>query len=217
MKKGSSWKPVTLSYREHRRSKDTAELSLPHDLPYVFLEKQRNDPWTAASARWPSSGVFSKWGWCLSKLPLLLFWKTQTIWVEYLVLLHLSESEEKYNVCSWLVHAHFVKILSYFCFAWKTKGNLLFQCFRGKGFRFYTEKGPLNKTKYSKSLLWVSTKTTEPESLQYFHMTLLMLMMVPHRSVRGFPGGTGGKELACQCKRRGFNPRVRKIPWRRTW
>ena len=34
----------------------------------------------------------------------------------------------------------------------------------------------------------------------------------------GFPGGTSGKEPACQCrrlKRHGFNPRIRKIPWRR--
>ena len=33
----------------------------------------------------------------------------------------------------------------------------------------------------------------------------------------GFPGGASGKEPACQCrrhKRRGFNPWVRKIPWR---
>ena len=36
----------------------------------------------------------------------------------------------------------------------------------------------------------------------------------------GFPGGTSGKEPACQCrrlKRHGFNPRIRKIPWRRPW
>ena len=34
------------------------------------------------------------------------------------------------------------------------------------------------------------------------------------------PGGTSGKESACQRrrhKRRGFDPWVRKIPWRRTW
>ena len=33
----------------------------------------------------------------------------------------------------------------------------------------------------------------------------------------GFPGGTGGKEPSCQCrrhKRHEFDPRVRKIPWR---
>ena len=36
----------------------------------------------------------------------------------------------------------------------------------------------------------------------------------------GFPGGTVGEESACQCrrhKRRGFDPWVRKIPWRRKW
>ena len=35
-----------------------------------------------------------------------------------------------------------------------------------------------------------------------------------------FPAGTSGKEPACQCsrcKRWGFDPCVRKIPWRRTW
>ena len=36
----------------------------------------------------------------------------------------------------------------------------------------------------------------------------------------GFPGGASGKESACLCrrgKRCGFDPRVGKIPWRRTW
>ena len=36
----------------------------------------------------------------------------------------------------------------------------------------------------------------------------------------GFPGGASGKEYTCQYRRRkrlGFNPWVRKIPWRRAW
>ena len=36
----------------------------------------------------------------------------------------------------------------------------------------------------------------------------------------GFPGGACDKESACQCrrcKRRGFDPWVGKIPWRREW
>ena len=36
----------------------------------------------------------------------------------------------------------------------------------------------------------------------------------------GLPGGTSGKEPACQFrshKRRGFDPWVVQIPWRRTW
>ena len=32
-----------------------------------------------------------------------------------------------------------------------------------------------------------------------------------------FPGGSEYKESACQCKRRGFDPWVQKIPWRRVW
>ena len=36
----------------------------------------------------------------------------------------------------------------------------------------------------------------------------------------GFPGDTRGKEPTCQCRRHkrcGFDPWVRKIPWRRAW
>ena len=41
-----------------------------------------------------------------------------------------------------------------------------------------------------------------------------------HTRIQGFPGGTSGKELACQCrrhKRHGFHPWVGKILWRRKW
>ena len=34
---------------------------------------------------------------------------------------------------------------------------------------------------------------------------------------RGFPDGTSGKESAWQCRRRGFDSWVRKIPWSRKW
>ena len=36
----------------------------------------------------------------------------------------------------------------------------------------------------------------------------------------GFPGGSSGKESACQCRRRkksGFDPWVKKIPWMMAW
>ena len=36
-------------------------------------------------------------------------------------------------------------------------------------------------------------------------------------SPRGFPSGASGKEPACQCRRRGFDPWVGRILWRRTW
>ena len=41
-----------------------------------------------------------------------------------------------------------------------------------------------------------------------------------HPGPWGFPGGASSKEPACPCrrhKRRGFDPWVRKIPWRRAW
>ena len=41
-----------------------------------------------------------------------------------------------------------------------------------------------------------------------------------HTHTRGFPGGTSGEKPTCQCsryKRRGFNPWVQKIPWRKVW
>ena len=33
----------------------------------------------------------------------------------------------------------------------------------------------------------------------------------------GFPGGTGSRQPACQCRRHGFDPWVGKIPWKRKW
>ena len=33
----------------------------------------------------------------------------------------------------------------------------------------------------------------------------------------GLPRRFSGKDSACQCRRHGFNPWVRKIPWRRKW
>ena len=33
----------------------------------------------------------------------------------------------------------------------------------------------------------------------------------------GFPGGSVGKESACQCRRLEFSPWVGKMPWRRKW
>ena len=48
-----------------------------------------------------------------------------------------------------------------------------------------------------------------------------LLFNTRSRFVLGFPGGfPGGKESTCQCRRHrrcGFDPWVRKIPWRRAW
>ena len=38
-----------------------------------------------------------------------------------------------------------------------------------------------------------------------------------YRMKEGLPRGFSGKELACQSRRRAFDPGVRKIPGRRKW
>ena len=58
--------------------------------------------------------------------------------------------------------------------------------------------------------------------LRRIRQKTLILIMYRNRTkqVRGFPGGTGGKEPTCLCRRHekpGFNLWVRKIPWRRKW
>ena len=45
-------------------------------------------------------------------------------------------------------------------------------------------------------------------------------LVVPVTCHGDFPGGASGKEPSCQCRRHkrcGFDPWVRKIPWRREW
>ena len=56
--------------------------------------------------------------------------------------------------------------------------------------------------------------------LRILHSVPLFYLYLLPRMLLGFLGGTSGKEHRCQCrrhKRRGFNPWVRKIPWRRKW
>ena len=50
----------------------------------------------------------------------------------------------------------------------------------------------------------------------YFQVGLIakcyLIILIHHHLLRGFPGGTSGKEFACQCRRCGFDPWIRKIP-----
>ena len=55
--------------------------------------------------------------------------------------------------------------------------------------------------------------------LDYFRQ-IFGMNCVSRTQKGGFLGGSSGKEPACQCRRsqrRGFNPWVRKMPWRRAW
>ena len=49
---------------------------------------------------------------------------------------------------------------------------------------------------------------------------LIFFSSMSAKTMPSFPGGTSGKESTCQsrrCRRCGFDPWVRKIPWRRKW
>ena len=68
---------------------------------------------------------------------------------------------------------------------------------------------PPGKPIWKKKKMWGDT---DSKGLSFFSLWL--------RRPLGFPGGTSGKESACQCRRHGrrrFNPWARKTPWRRKW
>ena len=44
-----------------------------------------------------------------------------------------------------------------------------------------------------------------------------IFLYVQHTYIWGFPGRSDGKSVCLQCGRPGFDPWVRKIPWRRKW
>ena len=55
---------------------------------------------------------------------------------------------------------------------------------------------------------------------QAFRLLCLLSLLHSMAHYGGFPGYASGKEPACQCrrrKRRGFDPWVGKMPWRRKW
>ena len=45
----------------------------------------------------------------------------------------------------------------------------------------------------------------------------ILLANINLPDANGIPAGSDGKESACQCRRCGFDPWVRKTPWRRAW
>ena len=72
-----------------------------------------------------------------------------------------------------------------------------------------------------------ATYLLEPHLLQFHLFPVLLLFPQSKQTMRysltgelGFPGGSDGKEPACQCrraKRCKFNPQVREIPWGWAW
>ena len=66
--------------------------------------------------------------------------------------------------------------------------------------------------------VWCQPRSLFPEGCRVSISLLSFLFLTPSFVLKS--GGTSGKESICQCRRRkrcGFDPWVRKIPWRRVW
>ena len=57
----------------------------------------------------------------------------------------------------------------------------------------------------------------DSSSLLRRHVALQPVKTTPVLLAIGFPWWLSDKELACQCRRHGFDPWVGKIPWRKVW
>ena len=66
------------------------------------------------------------------------------------------------------------------------------------------------------TLITLSMSDIQPRRILLFDQKIIL----KERQIQGFPGGTSGKEHACQCrrhKRSGFDPWVGKTIWRKKW
>ena len=75
-----------------------------------------------------------------------------------------------------------------------------------------------NKVSVKQRSLLCSVQSTLMQNLLNQFLQLGGLIRYEILKGKGFPGGTGAKEPACQCRRRKrcrFDPWVGKIPWRR--
>ena len=63
--------------------------------------------------------------------------------------------------------------------------------------------------KWTNLQLVIQSKVSQKEKNKY-HILIYM-------ESRGLPCWLSGKESTCKCRRHGFDPWVRKIPWRRKW
>ena len=65
---------------------------------------------------------------------------------------------------------------------------------------------------------WVARSTSEGifhKSHSILGAMILLVFMNLNAGMCGLSRWLRGKESACQCRRQGFNPKVRKIPWKR--
>ena len=89
-----------------------------------------------------------------------------------------------------------------------------------KPFRFQGHKGQQMPATCFESLLWAWPPTWGIFIMADFLRVFLADFPGSPIPTMTFPGGAGGKEAGCQCRRQKrcrLDPWVRKIPWRRAW
>ena len=62
---------------------------------------------------------------------------------------------------------------------------------------------------------WLQCHAPSPPSLRPQVQGTAGMQVLLHSKESGLPWWLSGKDSACQCRRRRFNPWVRKIPWRK--
>ena len=67
------------------------------------------------------------------------------------------------------------------------------------------------------NFIWSPKTMLNKKLQQYFVFKLYLVQFSIIYREQGLLSWCSGKESACQCRRRGFDPWVGKIPWRRKW
>ena len=72
---------------------------------------------------------------------------------------------------------------------------------------------------HSRILEWITTSSSRRSSLLRDQTSVSCISHTGGRffTTEGFSGGSDSKSICLQCGTPGFNPWVRKIPWRRKW
>ena len=92
-------------------------------------------------------------------------------------------------------------------------------CGRSICWKKHDLQGQIALGSLSKILLQTEVRQMQYKS-EFSHLDFILIFSHFYYSWKGFPGGSVSKKKkksACQCRRLGFDPWVRKIPWTRKW
>jgi len=96
--------------------------------------------------------------------------------------------------------------------------HFLLQCMKGKSESEVAQLCPTLRDPTVCSLPGSSVHgISQARVLEWGAIAFSSMYIYMHIYKLGLPWWLGGKDFTCQCRRLGFNPWVRKIPWRRKW